>query len=153
MEYDPILPKYIIQRTTTTGVTTKYETVEEAVAALQNGDLLETIGKLEYDGVIDIINKEITISGQIEFTSANAKIQISGKTLTLKDLTITGIANYPVATNGSRKSTSTKIYVGENSNVSMQLWILNDLVESYGTNLEIFFININDKMQNIKNNE
>ncbi len=53
-------------------------------------------------------------------------------------------------TTGINKDTISRY---ENSNVSMQLWILNDLVESYGTNLEIFFKDINDKMQNIKNNE
>lgn len=36
----------------------------------------------------------------------------------------------------------------ENSNVSMQLWILNELVLAYGSNLEIFFRDVNDKMQN-----
>lgn len=36
----------------------------------------------------------------------------------------------------------------ENSSVSMQLWILNELVNFYGTSLDIFFENVNDKMQN-----
>ena len=36
----------------------------------------------------------------------------------------------------------------ENSNVSMQLWILDKLVNCYGINLHIFFKNIYDKMQN-----
>lgn len=36
----------------------------------------------------------------------------------------------------------------ENSNVSMQLWILDRLVNCYDTSLDIFFKNIYDKMQN-----
>ena len=36
----------------------------------------------------------------------------------------------------------------ENSNVSMQLWILDKLVNCYDTSLDIFFKNIYDKMQN-----
>lgn len=39
----------------------------------------------------------------------------------------------------------------ENSNVSMQLYILDKLVECYGVSLDIFFKNIYDKMQNIDN--
>lgn len=37
----------------------------------------------------------------------------------------------------------------ENSNVSMQLWILDKLVSCYDMSLDIFFKNIYDKMQNI----
>ena len=119
LEEDPVHPKYVVQITTSDGVTTKYETVESGVAALKNGDLFETIRKIEYDGVIEITNKEVTISGQIEFTSSEATIRVSGKTVTLKDLTITGISSYPVTTNGTIKSRNTKIYVGENSNVNI----------------------------------
>lgn len=36
----------------------------------------------------------------------------------------------------------------ENSSVSMQLWILDKLVDSYGLTLDIFFKTIYDKMQN-----
>ena len=129
LDEDPILPKYIVKITTSGGLTTKYETVESAIAALQNGDLFETIGKLEYAGVIDIINKEITISGEIEFTDNAAMIQVSGKTVTLKNLTITGISNFPVSTSGSNKSRNTRIYVGENSNVS-----ITGLAHAFGNN-------------------
>ena len=38
----------------------------------------------------------------------------------------------------------------ENSNVSMQLWILDKLVDSYGLTLDIFFKTIYDKTQNKK---
>ena len=38
----------------------------------------------------------------------------------------------------------------ENSNVSMQLWILDKLVSCYDMSLDIFFKNIYDKMQNNK---
>lgn len=38
----------------------------------------------------------------------------------------------------------------ENSNVSMQLWILDKLVNFYGSSLDIFFKEIYDKKHNIK---
>lgn len=41
----------------------------------------------------------------------------------------------------------------ENSNVSMQLWILDKLVTAYGSSLDIFFKDIYDKKQNIKEKE
>lgn len=41
----------------------------------------------------------------------------------------------------------------ENSNVSMQLWILDKLVTAYGSSLDIFFKDVNDKMQNKKEKE
>lgn len=36
----------------------------------------------------------------------------------------------------------------ENSNVSMQLWILDRLADCYGMSLDIFFKNVYDNMQN-----
>ncbi len=111
-------PIVYVMQITRSGVTTKYETVASAVAALEDGDLLETIGKLQYDQIIDI-RKAVTVSGEIEFTNSGAYMQVSGKTLTLKDLIITGISSIPVATSGSNKSSNSKIYVGENSNVSI----------------------------------
>lgn len=106
-------PKYVMKITTKEGVTTKYEDVPSAITALKDEDLIETIGKLEYDTYIKI-NKKVTLSGKIHFTNNNSGIQISDKTLTLKDLTVDGIALYPIM----GMNANSKIYVGENSNVS-----------------------------------
>lgn len=112
-EYD-IVPTYVIKITTQEGTTTKYETIEEAIAALKDGDLLQTIGTLTYDKEI-AINKNVTISGKFKFTTEEGQISITDKTLTLKDLTVTG--NSSMAIRGT--NSNSKIYVGENSNVSI----------------------------------
>lgn len=58
-----------------------------------------------------------------------------------KNMTIEDVANKT----GINKDTISRY---ENSNVSMQLYILDKLVECYGIGLDIFFKNIYDKMQN-----
>ncbi len=123
-------PKYVLKITTKDGVTTKYEDVPSALAVLQDDDLIETIGTLEYDTFIQI-NKKVTLSGKIHFTNNNSGIQMSDKMLTLKDLTVDGIAFYPIM--GMNKNS--KIYVGENSNVS-SIGIRFGIGMNYGT-LEI----------------
>lgn len=62
-----------------------------------------------------------------------------------RNMTIEDVANKT----GINKDTISRY---ENSNVSMQLYILDKLVECYGLSLDIFFKQIYDKMQN-KNQE
>lgn len=58
-----------------------------------------------------------------------------------KNMTIEDVANKT----GINKDTISRY---ENSNVSMQLYMLDKLVECYGIGLDIFFKSIYDKMQN-----
>ena len=58
-----------------------------------------------------------------------------------RNMTIEDVANKT----GINKDTISRY---ENSNVSMQLYIIDKLVDCYGVSLDIFFKNIYDKMQN-----